>query len=231
MSRMFKLSVLAAAVLAAPIAQAYEPGDFILRAGAVTVQPDASSSNVSVGGAELDGWQVDVEDDTQLGITATYMLTDFVGIGILGATPFKHDIEGDAAISGAGKLAETRHLPPSITFQFFPLAAGSKLQPYAGIGFNYTNFFEEKTTQTLTDAVGAASTDIELDDSFGIAVEAGVDYMLTDNIGINAAVWWADIDTEATIGAYDAAGTKVATAKVDVDIDPWVYMVALSYKF
>ena len=41
MSRGFKLSVLAAAVMAvAPAAQAFEAGDFVLRAGAVHVAPD-----------------------------------------------------------------------------------------------------------------------------------------------------------------------------------------------
>lgn len=234
MSRSFKLGVLAAAVMAAaPVAQAYEAGDLVLRAGAVTVEPDASSNNVNlIGTGELEGWKVDVDSDTQLGLTGTYMLTDQIAVGVLGATPFKHDINGDgSALSGAGKLAETKHLPPTVTVQFFPMAGGSKFQPYVGAGFNYTTFFQEETTQTLTDAVGAASTDIELDDSFGLAAEAGIDYMLTENVGINAAIWWADIDTEATISAFDGAGNRVGTAKVDVDIDPWVYMVGVSYKF
>jgi len=234
MSRTFKLGVLAAAVMAAaPAVQAYEAGDLVLRAGAATVDPDASSGNVNlVGTGELDGWKVDVDSDTQLGLTGTYMLTDQVAVGVLAATPFKHDINGaGSALSGAGKLAETKHLPPTITVQYFPMPNGSKFQPYVGAGFNYTNFFQEETTQTLTNAVGAASTDIKLDDSFGLAAEIGADYMLTENVGINAAVWWIDIDTEATIGAYDAGGNRVATAKVDVDIDPWVYMVGVSYKF
>jgi outer membrane protein len=117
------------------------------------------------------------------------------------------------------------------------MPSGSKFQPYVGAGVNYTNFFEEKTTQTLTntyDAVagnpGIDGTDIKLDDSFGLAAEIGLDYMITENVGINAAVWWIDIDTEATINAY--AGNAVAdTSTIDVDIDPWVYMVGVSYKF
>ncbi|MNG17356.1 Outer membrane protein W precursor [compost metagenome] len=53
-----------------------------------------------------------------------------------------------------------------------------------------------------------------------------MDYMLTDNILLNAAVWYIDIDTKATT---DLAG--VGKVKVDVDVDPWVYMVGLGYKF
>ncbi|MBQ91662.1 MAG: outer membrane protein OmpW [Marinobacter sp.] len=238
MSRTFKLGVLAAAVMAAaPAVQAYEAGDFIGRVGVVTVDPDSSSSNLNSNAlGELDGAKVSVDSNTQLGLTVSYMFTDQIALGILGATPFKHNIEGDGSILGGdGKLAETKQLPPTITLQYFPMPSGSKFQPYVGVGVNYTNFFEEKTTQTLTDtyatlASGVDRTDIELDDSFGLAAEIGLDYMVTDNIGVNAAIWYADIDTEATINAY-AGNTKADTSTIDVDIDPWVYMVGLSYKF
>ena len=82
---------------------------------------------------------------------------------------------------------------------------------------NYTVFFDEQTAGAL------AGTDIKLDDSFGLAAEVGLDYMITENIGVNAAVWWIDIDTEAKIEAVNQT--------VDVEIDPLVYMVGLSYKF
>lgn len=240
MSHSFKLGLLAAAMLtAAPLAQAYEAGDFIGRAGVATVDPDSSSNSLNSDAlGTLTGAKVSVGSDTQLGLTFTYMLTDQFAVGVLASTPFKHDIDGDGTVlGGAGKLAETKHLPPTITMQFFPLPSSSKLQPYAGVGVNYTNFFEEKTTQTLTDtyaslapSAGINRTDIELDDSFGLAAEIGMDYMITENIGVNAAIWWTDIDTEATINAY-AGGTKVDTSTIDVDIDPWVYMVGVSYKF
>ncbi|WP_417515370.1 OmpW/AlkL family protein [Marinobacter sp.] len=240
MSRTFKLGILAAAVMAAaPAVQAYEAGDFIGRVGAVMVDPDSSSSNLnSAALGEIPGAQVSVDSDTQLGLTLSYMFTDQIALGVLGATPFKHDINGAGSVlGGAGKLAETKHLPPTITLQYFPMPSGSKLQPYVGVGVNYTNFFEEKTTDTLTGiysslapSAGINRTDIELDDSFGLAAEIGLDYMITENIGVNAAIWWADIDTEATINAY-AGDTKIDTSTIDVDIDPWVYMVGLTYKF
>ena len=151
MSRTFKLGVLAAAVMAAaPAVQAYEAGDFIGRVGVVTVDPDSSSSNLNSNAlGELDGAKVSVDSNTQLGLTVSYMFTDQIALGILGATPFKHNIEGDGSIlGGAGKLAETKQLPPTITLQYFPMPSGSKFQPYVGVGVNYTNFFEEKTTTT-----------------------------------------------------------------------------------
>ncbi|MNF15333.1 outer membrane protein W [compost metagenome] len=53
--------------------------------------------------------------------------------------------------------------------------------------------------------------------------------MLTDHIMINGQVRYIDIDTTGYVNNDAlAAGTR---AKVDIDVDPWVYMVGLGYKF
>ncbi|HAX09580.1 MAG TPA: outer membrane protein OmpW [Marinobacter hydrocarbonoclasticus] len=237
MSRGFKLSVLAAAVMAvAPAAQAFEAGDFVLRAGAVHVAPDDSSDSITVGGAPLLGAGVDskvsVDTNTQLGLRATYMVTNHLGLGVLGATPFKHNINGGGDLPGDLKLGETKHLPPTLTLQYFPMASSSAFQPYAGVGVNYTVFFEEKTSSNLDAALNVASSELELDDSVGVAVEVGMDYMLSENFGLNAAIWWADINTDARVDVFDANGTKLAeTDEFEVEIDPMVYMVGFTYKF
>ncbi|NWN90257.1 outer membrane beta-barrel protein [Marinobacter adhaerens] len=247
MSHTFKLSILAAAVMAvAPAAQAFEAGDFILRAGAVHVAPDDSSDQITVPGVgpfPTANSRVGVDDNTQLGLRATYMFTSNIGIGVLGATPFKHNITGAGDISSDAKLGETKHLPPTLTLQYFPMHSSSAFQPYAGIGVNYTTFFEEKTSGTLTSVIDSAlggdgtgsvagSTELELDDSVGVALELGMDYMLSENFGLNAAIWWADINTDAKVKVFDPAGSYLAeTNEFDVEIDPMVYMVGFSYKF
>ncbi|MBB5321572.1 OmpW/AlkL family protein [Marinobacter oulmenensis] len=236
MSRGFKIGVLAAAVMAvAPAAQAFEAGDFVVRGGAVHVAPDDSSDSITVGGAPLLGagtdTKVSVDSNTQLGLRATYMFTSNIGLGVLAATPFSHNINGGGDLSGDVNLGETKHLPPTITVQYYPMPASSAFQPYAGVGVNYTMFFDEQTSDTLNGAVGAAYSDLELDDSIGAAVEVGMDYMLTENFGLNAAVWWADIDTDATVTAYDGTGGKVKTDEFEVEIDPMVYMIGFTYNF
>ena len=248
MSRSFKVGVLAAAVMAvAPAAQAFEAGDFVVRGGAVHVAPDDSSDSITVGGAPLlnntgnvgvEDTRVTVDSNTQLGLRATYMFTESLGLGILAATPFKHDINGGGDLSSDVSLGETKHLPPTITLQYYPMNSSSKFQPYAGLGVNYTIFFEEKTSDTLNTVVGKeyginnADTSLDLDDSIGVAVELGMDYMLSDNFGLNAAIWWADINTDAKVTVYDENGNYAAeTDEFEVEIDPMVYMVGFTYKF
>ncbi len=223
------VSILASAValsaaMVSGSALAYEKGDIILRAGAAMVDPQDSSSMLSLDGAVLTGTQVTVDDNTQLGLTLTYMLLEDVGISVLGATPFSHTVTAEGAPVDGIKTAEVKHLPPTVTLNYFLMSPESKFQPYVGMGFNYTVFFSEELEPEFVDALGEGN--IELKNSFGFALNAGVDVMVTDNIVLNAAIWSIDLDTEATINLDSGS-----TIKSDVEIDPLVYMVGVGYKF
>jgi len=71
---------------------------------------------------------------------------------------------------------------------------------------------------------------MKLDDSFGLAAELGVDIMLSERLLLNAAIWHVDIDTQAKLTGKTVEGINI-DAKVDVDIDPMVYMISLGYRF
>lgn len=214
-------SLLALAV-AAPFAQAFEAGDIIVRAGAATVDPNEDSSAVKLNGAPLGG-QATLDSDTQLGLNFAYMVTDNIGIELLAATPFQHTV-GLKGLGGLdGTFADIKHLPPTLSAVYYPLDSKSTVQPYVGLGINYTIFFDEDLTGARTQQ---GFSNLELDDSWGLSAQVGVDFMLTDNIMLNGQLRYIDIDTEATA---DLAGA--GKVKVDVDVDPWVYMVGLGYKF
>src|SRR5690606_5235793 len=89
---LFTASLLAAA-LAAPLAQAHQAGDIIVRAGAITVDPreDSGAISTAVTGS-LAGSSATLDSDTQLGLNFAYMVTDNIGIELLAATPFSHDV-------------------------------------------------------------------------------------------------------------------------------------------
>ncbi|MBD9485257.1 outer membrane beta-barrel protein [Pseudomonas sp. PDM14] len=219
---------LLALAIASPMAHAFEAGDIIVRAGAVTVDPHEDSSDIWVGALATDvaGTKATLDSDTQLGLNFAYMVTNHVGIELLAATPFSHDV-GVAGMPGAfaglnGKLGELKHLPPTLSVVYYPLDAKSAFQPYVGAGINYTWFFDTKLSSAAEDK---GFSGLDMKDSWGLAAQVGMDYMLTDNIMVNAQVRYIDIDTE---GTTNFGGDKV---KVDVDVDPFVYMVGLGYKF
>ena len=224
---------LLALALTAPLAHAFEAGDILIRAGAITVDPKGDSSSVKVdqgplAGADLGG-EATLSSDTQLGLNFAYMFNSHWGIELLAATPFEHDVKlkGTALGSAAnGKLGTIKQLPPTLSVVYYPLDSKSAFQPYLGAGINYTVIYDESVG---SEAQAKGFSNFEADNSWGMAFQVGADYIITDNILINAQVRYIDIDTTATVeNNAIAPGTR---AKVDVDVDPFVYMVGLGYKF
>lgn len=206
---------------------AHEAGDFILRVGAVTVAPDESSSLIStVNTGALANTKAGVGDNTQIGLNVVYMLTDNIGAEVLAATPFEHDLTA-AGLDQYGfatrSLGSTDQLPPTLTLNYFLGNAGSVIRPYLGIGVNYTTFFNKSLSNQTRSELGARS--LELDDSYGLAYRAGIDWNLSENWMLNASMWKINIDTDASFNS------ALGTVSADVDIDPWVYMVSLGYRF
>jgi outer membrane protein len=213
-----------AALISAPSAFAYEKGDMVARVGVTTVAPDDSSSNIFVGGTDY-GVGVTVDNNTQLGLNFAYFITDNINIELLAATPFTHDVDfGVSDPLGTGtKVGEVTHLPPTLSVNYYFADSASAFQPYAGLGLNYTIFFDEEFTSANSDA---GMTKLSLDNSFGIAAQLGMDYMIDDSWHVNASVRWIDIDTEATF----KVGSDEAYVK-DISIDPYVYTVSIGYTF
>ncbi|CAH1045168.1 OmpW/AlkL family protein [Halomonas sp. TD01] len=203
LSTLLATGLAAATLMASSQVLAYGAGDFFTRVGVAKVEPKNDNGSLA-GGA----FAVDVQDKTDFAFTLGYRFHDKMGIELLAALPFKHDI----ALNG-DNLASTKHLPPTLTLQYYPLGGTeARVQPYVGAGINYTIFSDEEL------AIG----ELELDDSWGAAAQVGIDLLIDENWALNAAAWYIDIDTDATVNGA-AAGT--------VEIDPMVVMAGLSYRF
>lgn len=210
------------ALTATPV-WAYEAGDMIVRAGLTTVAPDDSSSAVAINGGKVDGSGLEVDNNTQIGLTGIYMLDSNLGIELLAATPFDHTAKATGTLAAVGNVADVKHLPPTLSAIYY-FDSKSTFKPYIGAGINYTVFFSEDLASDAESALGTGS--VELDDSWGLALQAGADYAINENWHINASVRWIDIDTEATVKLDSGA---VITG--DVEIDPYVYTISAGYKF
>jgi len=223
MKKRFSRATVAALALASPLALAHQAGDIVVRAGAVTVDPHEKSSKVSVGGTKFAGTKATLDSNTQLGLNFAYMFSDYLGVELLAATPFKHKVgvKGFGAPID-GKLGTTRHLPPTLSLVYYPMGNSELIQPYIGAGLNYTWFFDESLS-------GAAKSNgfsgLDVKNSLGWAAQIGMDIDLGDNFLFNAQLRYIDIETT---GTTHLGTTKV---KVDLDVDPLVYMMGVGYKF
>ncbi|ABV36080.1 OmpW family protein [Shewanella sediminis HAW-EB3] len=214
MNKTIVSGLIAAALLSTGFASsvsAHQAGDIIIRAGVAVVAPNESSQDVAGNG------EFGVDDNTQLGLNFGYMLTDNIGIELLAASPFTHDI----SLDGIGKIAETKQLPPTLVAQYYFGSADSKLRPYIGAGVNFTNFFDNEFTNDLDGAL----TDLSVGNSWGVAAQVGLDYQINKSWLVNASVWYAKISTDVD---FKLSGDAVT---IETDVDPWVYMVSVGYTF
>lgn len=199
-----KLGIVCAGLLAATVgthaARAADAGDWLWRVGAHSVRPKSDNHDV-----------VNVDSATTLTFNATRLITPNWGVELLAALPFEHDIN----LNGGGKVASTKHLPPTLSVQYHFMPAGT-VRPYAGLGLNYTLFFDEKTRGAL------AGTDLKLQDSFGLAAQLGVDVSIGNDWFVNVDARWLDIDAKAKVD-----GTSIGK----VHIDPFAYGVSVGRRF
>ncbi len=217
MLRFCSATAIAASLLAAFPAHA-EQGDILVRLRGIVVAPTDDATDVL---PDFAGGSVNVENAVVPELDFTYFLTNNIGAELILATS-PHDIEGTGALAGLGKVGDVMALPPTLTLQYHFNPDGA-IRPYAGVGVNYTVFYSEDASKSLVGAIGATSLD--LDDSVGVAFQAGLDFDLTDRWFMNVDVKYIDIDTTATLN------TGGAINKVDVDLDPIVAGIGIGMRF
>ena len=212
---MKRTSVLLLAALSAALAlpaAAQSKGDWTLGIGVHAVDPESDGGRLDATALGLGVLPpTEVGSSVRPTITAEYFVRDHLGIEVLAALPFRHDID----IEGVGKVGSTKHLPPVVSLQYH-FANHSKATPFVGIGLNYTTFFSEDTTGAL------AGTRLKLDDSWGLAAHVGVDFKIGERGALRLDARWADIDSDVSVNGVD-----IGTA----NIDPLVYGVAWVTKF
>ncbi len=195
-------------------------GDFLLRARAVFVAPNESSSGVS---PAFPGEHVKVSDSFAPELDLTYFATDHIGFELIAATT-KHHVDGTSGTTGSiGRLASTWVLPPTLTAQYHFIPDGH-VRPYVGAGINYTVFWNTRASDALVAAVGP--THVGLSDSVGWAVQGGVDIDLTPKVFLNFDIKYIGIKTTGYLNTT-AAGLQT----VRVNLDPIVAGAGIGFRF
>ena len=209
------LVLAATTFLAMTTAFAVPAGTWSVAAGAHMVDPKSNNGTLADGTLS-----VEVDDDIRPTVSGEYFFADNVGVELLAAIPFHHDITLTDA-DGNKIDAKTQHLPPtlSIQYHFDGYNMPMNVKPFVGVGVNYTTFFKEKIYSD-------AFENLKLDDSVGIAGHIGLDipFAPTEYFRIDAR--YMDIKTDASV---ESNGNTVELG--EVDISPWVYGVAFVKQF
>lgn len=217
------IGALAGGLLAAAGAQAQTAGSLLVRVGATRITPDVDSGNLTP--PAFVGTTADVSADTELSGGLAYMLTDNISIDLPIARRYKHDILGDGAINGVGKIGDVRVLPITLLAQYRFFEADAPLRPYLGAGVTYARFYKARSTATLSGLTGgspANPTTLKVDSRWGTTLQAGVSYTFSPR-------WFADLSVTHTF--LKTRNTLSTGQTLDITLNPNSVGVAVGYMF
>lgn len=203
MKTITKSLLLALIAVASSHAMAQE-SPWLVRARAVHVEPDNKSDPVGgVGAADT----IKVANKTIPELDITYFFTPHIAAELILTYPQKHKVR----LNGA-EIGSFKHLPPTLNLQYH-FAPGATINPYIGAGVNYTRMSSVK----LLDGAG----DLE-NDSFGLSLQAGLDFRLNEHWSINADIKKVNIRSDVYVGGAKASYVKV---------DPVLFGLGVGYRF
>ncbi|SDX82355.1 outer membrane protein [Collimonas sp. OK242] len=148
-----------------------------------------------------------VNDKTIPEVDISYFFTPNWAAELVLTYPQKQDV----ALDGK-KIGTFKHLPPTLTMQYHFLPQ-AQFSPYLGAGLNYTRI---SSVDLLN---GAGSLDHS---SWGLALQAGLDYKLDKNWSLNLDLKKLQIRSDVYAG-----GEKISRVK----IDPWLIGMGVGYRF
>lgn len=197
-----KKQVIAAAVLASlasgAVFAAEQEGPWMVRVRAV---------NLNSANTDSTGLGLTINNKVIPEVDISYFFNKNVAAELILTVPQEHNLE-----SKGTKIGTVEHLPPTLLVQYhFDSNGGAK--PYIGAGVNYTRF-------TRTDILGGAAT---LDkDSWGGALQVGVDIPLSKGMYLNFDLKKVYIKSNVYVGTANAGDFKV---------DPVLFGIGLGWRF
>lgn len=203
-------------------ALAQKAGSFSASIGGTHIAPSVDSGNLSA--PSLPNTKIDVNSNSQITGAINYMVTDSIAAHVPIGFGFKHEISGDGAIKGVGKLLETKALPITLIGQYRFMEASATFRPYLGAGLSYVRFYKETGTGTLTALTnpGGPATGAKFDSKLAPTLQIGGIYSINET-------WYLDASYAKTFLKTRATLTTGQT--IDVKLDPGAYSLQVGYKF
>lgn len=189
-----RLIPLAAAALSVSLfagqAMAYQAGDFYVRGEFSKADMDAD----------------ELSRENGFSLAGGFLFTDWLGLEFGIGEALEYDFTLDSGNTGSLDI-----MPMNLLLQYYPLGGvvDSRIQPFVGVGVNYTRF-------------SSVSDGMSVDNDYGFAGQVGMDLVITDNISATSFVRYADIDAE-----FESGGQTVD----DVRIDPLTVGAGITYRF
>lgn len=196
-------ALLGSVLCASAFAQQTTEGPWMVRARAVHLN-SSNGDSTGLGLGINNKWMPEVD--------ISYFINPNVAVELILTVPQKQSI-----YSNGTRIGSLKHLPPTLTAQYHFTNLGG-FKPYLGAGLNYTRF----SSVQFDPAIVAALNPSVDKNSFGWALQAGVDIPLAKNLYLNFDVKKVQIKTDVS-----SFGAKVGQFKVN----PVLVGVGLGWRF
>ncbi len=223
MKTLLQAALCTAGLLAAAVASAQSAGTLVGRLGLTQIQPDVRSGDLTA--PSLTGTKADIEANAQPTAGLTWFWTEQISLDLPLAAGFKHDIVGEGAIAGVGKIGEVKALPITLLAQYRFGAGTAALRPYVGLGPTYAKFYKARSTAALTALTGgtpANPTTLSMESKLALTAQVGLAWRWDRQWGVDASVTKTALKTRATLSTGQT---------LDAKVDPWSFSLGVSYQF
>ena len=197
------------------------PGPWLIRARAIDIDPNSSSTAGGLAGLPADA--ISVQNRWAPEVDFSYFFTENIATELILTYPQSQPVSLNAPGLYSGGIGNVKHLPPTLTVQYH-YAFGS-FKPYVGAGINIT-WFTESNLNVPFIVPGGLPLSVSKT-SVGPVLQIGFDYMLTKNWYLNFDFKYIWIDTQVTNDT--PPGPKLVNSKLT--IDPSVYGIGVGYRF
>lgn len=221
-----QFSCIAAAVLSLSAAGAWAQSTVYV--GGVYIDVHSSAPALQ-GGQALPppGAQIKVDDASTVGFGYAYRFTPNWSVEAALGIPPTHKTYGEGFIEPFGQISSVKQVAPTVfaNYHFAPMA---QIEPFVGVGINYTRFTDAHSTAS-GEAASGGPTRIELSDSWGLAAHVGASYLIDKNWSIVGTIAYADVKSDLTATTTTNTGDVVRTTQIK--FNPVAYTLSVGYSF
>lgn len=218
------------AVLAASSALAQQN---TIKLGLSNVQPHANTSDFVAGPFTPSGISLDVLNKNTVSFSYTREINDKWDVELALGAPPTHDIVlkiNNPSLPGSAQMlndqvgAKVRQVAPTLFANYKFLEKSSPLRPFIGVGINFTRFDNSSST-AAGNALNGGPTSIALEDSLGVALQAGASYRINPQWSLAASLATARVKSKITTNTLGIERTA------DIRFKPRVFTLSVGYSF
>lgn len=210
----FKFQVVAALLGATLVGTAAQAQENVVKFGITRYDTHSKTTGV-VGIGVPPGADASTGDATTVIGVYERLIRPNVGVELVLGVPPKITGTATGSVAFLGEVLSARNVAPTVLFNYHFGEAADAVRPYVGVGVNYTRFTSIKSK---------LAPQVQMSDSVGLAVQAGVDYWFNKQWGMFASIASLQVKSDLV-----AAGSTVI--QTTIDFRPIVYSAGLSFRF